>query len=105
VFFGLPRVPSFHNELRDEGLAKFSAREEEVKLMQTQYKQMQMRLLSTEKAYAGLEENARYEYHNFLPSVILTLCYNQSLSTSNSDTRVTIGSDEGKSRWAQHRVR
>jgi len=65
VFFGLARVPSFHNELRNEDLAKFNAREAEVKLIQTQHKQMQMRLLSAEKAYAGLEENTRYEYHHF----------------------------------------
>ncbi len=82
-FFGLAHVPSFHNELRDEDLAKFSAREEEVKLIQTQHKQMEMRLLSAEKTYAGLEENARYEHHNFFLSyltryfIILRACRRQ----------------------------
>lgn len=39
--------------------------------MQTQHKQMQMRLVSAEKGYAELEENARYKYR--YPLALLNL--------------------------------
>ena len=45
---------------RDEDFQRFNNRENEVKLMQSQYKQMQMRLESMEGVKAELEDNARY---------------------------------------------
>ena len=45
---------------RDEDFQRFNNRENEIKLMQSQYKQMQMRLESMEGVKAELEENARY---------------------------------------------
>jgi len=45
---------------RDEDFKRFNNREDEVKLMQSQYKQMQMRLLSMEGVQAEMEDNARY---------------------------------------------
>lgn len=47
---------------RDEDFQKFNSREDEVKLMQSQYKQMQMRLESVEGVKAEMEDNARYLY-------------------------------------------
>ena len=46
---------------RDEDFAKFNNRENDIKLMQTQHKQMEMRLESMEKTQEGLEETTRYE--------------------------------------------
>ena len=45
---------------RDEDFQRFNNRENEIKLMQSQYKQMQMRLESMEGVKAELEDNARY---------------------------------------------
>ena len=45
---------------RDEDFQRFNQREDEIKLMQSQYKQMQMRLESMEGVKAELEDNARY---------------------------------------------
>lgn len=45
---------------RDEDFKRFNDREEEVKLMQSQYKQMQMRLESMEGMQAEMEDHARY---------------------------------------------
>ena len=45
---------------RDEDFQRFNNRENEVKLMQSQYKQMQMRLESMEGVKAELEDNSRY---------------------------------------------
>ncbi|CAA7265382.1 unnamed protein product [Cyclocybe aegerita] len=45
--------------LWDEDFAKFNAREQEIQDMKTQYKQMQLRLESMERAGEGMEENAR----------------------------------------------
>ena len=45
---------------RDEDFQRFNNRENEVKLMQSQYKQMQMRLESVEGVKAEMEDNARY---------------------------------------------
>jgi len=49
-----------HERFRNEDFAKFNAREEDVRVMQSQYKQMQMRIESMEKLQADFEENARY---------------------------------------------
>ena len=45
---------------RDEDFQRFNSRENDIKLMQSQYKQMQMRLESMEGVRAELEENSRY---------------------------------------------
>lgn len=45
---------------REEDFQMFNNRENEIKLMQSQYKQMQMRLESMEGVKAELEDNARY---------------------------------------------
>ena len=45
---------------RDEDFRRFNNREDEVKLMQSQYKQMQMRLESMQGMQAEMEDNARY---------------------------------------------
>lgn len=45
---------------RDEDFKRFNDREDEIKLMQSQYKQMQMRLESMEGVQAELEDDARY---------------------------------------------
>jgi len=45
---------------RDEDFAKFNNRENDIKLMQSQYKQMEMRLESMEKTQEGFEETNRY---------------------------------------------
>ena len=47
-------------QLRDEDFAKFNNRENDIKLMQSQHKQMEMRLESMEKTQEGLEETTRY---------------------------------------------
>ncbi|KIM49478.1 hypothetical protein M413DRAFT_109137 [Hebeloma cylindrosporum] len=45
--------------LWDEDFAKFNDRENDIKLMQSRYKQMEMRLESLEKTQEEMEENAR----------------------------------------------
>ena len=45
---------------RDEDFRRFNQREDDIKLMQSQYRQMQMRLESMEGVKAELEDNARY---------------------------------------------
>ncbi|KAF8810127.1 hypothetical protein BYT27DRAFT_7186996 [Phlegmacium glaucopus] len=48
-----------NQKLWDEDFKRFNSREEEVKLMQSQYRQMQMRLESMEGVQAEMEDNAR----------------------------------------------
>lgn len=48
------------NSGRDEDFARFNQRENEIKDMQTQFKQMQLKLSSMEEAQLGLEDRARY---------------------------------------------
>jgi hypothetical protein len=45
---------------RDEDFQRFNNRENEIRLMQSQYKQMQMRLESMEGMKAEMEDNLRY---------------------------------------------
>jgi flagellar biosynthesis chaperone FliJ len=60
----------FITACRDEDFAKFNERENDIKLIQSQYKQMEMRLESTEKNQEELEENARYSLKCFPCSII-----------------------------------
>jgi len=50
----------FITPCRDEDFAKFNDRENDFKLMKSQYKQMEMRLESMEKTQEELEQNGRY---------------------------------------------
>jgi hypothetical protein len=50
---------------REQDFKRFNDREDEIKSMQSQYKQMQMRLESMEGVQAEMEDNARY-YRLFL---------------------------------------
>jgi len=64
--FGRPGIFNpFHSHLvltcfRDEDFARFNQREDEIKAMQTQFKQMQLKLSSMEGAQLELEDQARY---------------------------------------------
>lgn len=44
---------------RDEDFAKFNERETDMKLMQSQYQQMKIRLATMEKIQEEMDENAR----------------------------------------------
>ena len=65
--FGRPGTIDHHcfsrlilNSGRDEDFARFNQRENEIKDMQTQFKQMQLKLSSMVEAQLGLEDRARY---------------------------------------------
>lgn len=47
---------------RDEDFAKFNERETDMKLMQSQYQQMKIRLKPMEKIQEEMEENARQDF-------------------------------------------
>jgi hypothetical protein len=50
-------------EYRDEDFAKFNERETDMKLMQSQYQQMKIRLDTMEKIQEEMEENARQDFN------------------------------------------
>jgi hypothetical protein len=57
------------NRFRDEDFARFNQREDDIKIMQSQFKQMQLKLSSAEEAHLELEDQARYDIGVFpLPS-------------------------------------
>lgn len=47
---------------RDADFVKFNDRAEEISLMQSRYRQLEMRLESYEKTQAEMEDNARYSF-------------------------------------------
>ena len=51
---------------RDDDFQKFTQREEEIKLMRSQYRQMEMRLESYEKTHEEMEDVARSVYYTFV---------------------------------------